>query len=1203
MTWRLLLIELRHWLRQPMAYIFLLLFALLSYLSLVIDEVQVGAELANVKYNAPYKVFVYYATLAFFGLLMVTAFVNASAIRDFTYNTQQIMFSTPLKKRHYLLSRFLGSTFVASLPMLGVSLGIVVGSWMWWLDPEKIGPNSLAAHLQAYLYLTLPNIVFSAAVIFAVAVLVRSTAAAFITAVLIMVGSGVAGSLMTEMENQVLASLLDPFGSTAFSYITRYWTVDDKNTLLLPMSGVLLWNRILWTAVAAGIFAFGYWRFSFTDRRQRAPLAEPAVSPVAAPAAVPLPRVDRSHGAVARIRQFRRIAWNDYTGMIRGVAFLLVTGIGLLNMFLNLSFSTSLYENTLHPVTYNVIDVIEGGFGLFTTILIVFYSGLLVWKEREPKLDEVHDATPLPLGIGLLAKYTALLLLLLTVLLVTALGGMVFQLINGYTRIEPGVYLGYYIVPGLLGFGALAALSFLCHVLVNNKYVGYAVFLVVLAVNLILWPALKVTSHLVQFNSAPNLSYSDMNTYGTALTGWLWFKAYWWAFSAVLLVITLLFWVRGRETHFRKRLAIAGGRLRTNKRYAIPALSAWVLLGAWGYYNTKVLNEMPYASTMEDDLEYYERTYKRYEGMLQPHYTDIRFTIDLVPAERSLHAVAEVTVHNKGNAPIDSLHLNMGGGGIEQEVDLPGAQLVVNDERVNYRIYKLARPLMPGEDLRFTVTATHVEKGFENEPRVAQLNHNGTFFNNMDLLPGIGYSVGGELQDKSERKDRGLPAKERMPRLSADSAARMQTYLVPNSDWVTVRTVISTTPDQIAIAPGSLKREWTENGKRYFEYVVDHPSMNFYSFMSADYEVHREKWHPSTGSGQSVDVEVYYHADHAENVPRMANSIRKSLQYYSDNFGPYRHKQARIIEFPRYFSFAQAFPGTMPYSESIGFIADLRDTTDIDMVFYVVAHEMGHQWWAHQVIGADMQGSTLLSESMSQYSALMVMEDEYGRAQMRKFLKLESDRYQRARGTEELKEVPLMEVENQPYVHYNKASVVLYGLRDFVGEENLNRAFKALVDTFAYAEPPYPTALDMYRELEQVVPDSLEYLLIDGFKRITLYNNRVDKASARMLPDSTYEVTLELFGEKNYADSLGRETPAPMNDWMDVSILRYPKLGRKADKSLNEVPLVQQRLRLRSGVNKLTFIVQEKPMQAVIDRDNLFFDRVMQDNVKKVEVE
>jgi aminopeptidase N len=233
----------------------------------------------------------------------------------------------------------------------------------------------------------------------------------------------------------------------------------------------------------------------------------------------------------------------------------------------------------------------------------------------------------------------------------------------------------------------------------------------------------------------------------------------------------------------------------------------------------------------------------------------------------------------------------------------------------------------------------------------------------------------------------------------------------------------------------------------------------------------------------------------------------------------------------------------------------------------------------------------------------MVMENEYGRDHMRKFLKLESDNYQRSRGTEEVKEVPLIEVENQGYIHYNKASVILYCLRDFVGEDSLNKAFKTLVDTFAYAEPPYPTALDMYRELEKVVPDSLEYLLIDGFKKITLYNNRVEKATAHLLPDSTYEVKIELFGEKNYADSLGRETPAPMNDWLDVSILRYPKFGKKADKSKNDVPLLQKRVRLKSGMNTLTFIVDEKPMQAVIDRDNLFFDRVMTDNLKKVEVE
>ncbi|MBK9760700.1 MAG: hypothetical protein IPO90_12185 [Flavobacteriales bacterium] len=1196
MTWRLFLIELRHWLRQPMVYIFFFLFALISFLAITIDEVQVGAELANVKYNASYKIFVYYSTMAFFGLLLVAAFVNASAIRDFTYNTSQIMFSTPLKKQHYLLSRFFGSTLVATIPMLGVSLGIIVGSWMWWLDAEKLGPTMLAAHAQAYLYLTIPNILFSSAVIFAVAVLARSTVASFITAVLIMVGSGVAGNLMSEMDNQTLGALLDPFGGTAFGLVTRYWTVDDKNTLLLPMHGVFLWNRLLWLAISAGIFAFGYWRFSFTDRAVKSPAVLPTNDAQAITAStIAVPKVTRTHGREARLRQFRHLVWNDFTGMFKGTAFILVTLIGLLNMFLNLGFSTSLYENTIFPVTYHVIEVIEGGFGLFTMILITFYSGLLVWKEREPKLDEIHDATPLPLGLGMIGKYVALLMLLLCVLLITTLGGMIFQLILGYTHLEPGVYMGNYILPGILGFGVVAALSMLIHVLVNNKYVGYAVFLVFLGVNVLLWSSLDVSSNLVSFNSSPNVTYSDMNAYGTALEAWLWFKAYWWAFAAILLVLTLLFWVRGKETSIKMRGRLAQVRLKDSKWLAIPVVAAWICLGAWNYYNTKVLNEITGSDEQEDDQAYYEKTYKKYDGILQPHYTDITFTIDLVPEERSLKSVAEVTVQNKGAEPIDSLHLLLGEG-IEQELEIPGAELLVDDERVNYRIYRLTPPLAPGADLHFKVIATHEEHGFENDVSVMQLNHNGTFFNNMDLLPRIGYEAGGELLDRSDRKDHDLPPKERMQRLTADPAKRMQTYLMQNSDWVNVRTTISTSPDQIAIAPGSLMKEWTANGRRYFHYEVDHKSMNFYSFMSARYEVHREKW-------RNVDVEVYYHPSHAVNVPRMANSIKKSLAYYNDHFGPYRHKQARIIEFPRYQSFAQAFPGTMPYSEGIGFIADFSDTTDIDMVFYVVAHEMGHQWWAHQVIGADMQGGTLLSESMAQYSALMVMEDEYGRDQMRKFLKLESDRYQRSRGTEELKEVPLLEVENQGYIHYNKASVILYCLRDFVGEDSLNQAFKALVDTFAYADAPYPTALDMYRELEEVVPDSLAYLLIDGFERITLYNNRVEEATARMLPDSTYEVKLKLVCEKNYADTLGRETAAEMNDWMDIDILRYPAFGRKADKSKNDIPLLHRRLRLKTGVNEFTFIVEAKPMQAVIDRDNLFFDRVMQDNMKKVQVE
>lgn len=221
----------------------------------------------------------------------------------------------------------------------------------------------------------------------------------------------------------------------------------------------------------------------------------------------------------------------------------------------------------------------------------------------------------------------------------------------------------------------------------------------------------------------------------------------------------------------------------------------------------------------------------------------------------------------------------------------------------------------------------------------------------------------------------------------------------------------------------------------------------------------RKKWN-------GIDLEVYYDKEHAYNVPNMLNSMQKSLEYYTANFGPYYHKQCRIIEFPRYADFAQAFPGTMPFSEGIGFIIDLRDVTkdDIDQVFYVVAHEMGHQYWAHQVTGANMQGSEMMSEGFAQYSALMVMEKEYGKNKMKKFLEYEMNSYLRGRSSEFEGENPLMKTESQQYIHYNKASIVMYYLKEMIGEKNVNQALKNLVTSYAYKNPPYPTSIAAVNE-------------------------------------------------------------------------------------------------------------------------------------------
>lgn len=62
---------------------------------------------------------------------------------------------------------------------------------------------------------------------------------------------------------------------------------------------------------------------------------------------------------------------------------------------------------------------------------------------------------------------------------------------------------------------------------------------------------------------------------------------------------------------------------------------------------------------------------------------------------------------------------------------------------------------------------------------------------------------------------------------------------------------------------------------------------------------------------------------------------------------------------------------------------------------------------------ADVQGSAVISESLSQYSALMVMEHKYGPQMLRRFLKYELDRYLRGRSSESKGEQPLLRSEGQ----------------------------------------------------------------------------------------------------------------------------------------------------------------------------------------------
>ena len=241
-----------------------------------------------------------------------------------------------------------------------------------------------------------------------------------------------------------------------------------------------------------------------------------------------------------------------------------------------------------------------------------------------------------------------------------------------------------------------------------------------------------------------------------------------------------------------------------------------------------------------------------------------------------------------------------------------------------------------------------------------------------------------------------------------------------------------TAPDQTPITSGYVEREWTENGRHCIAYGMDSPMADLYPFVSARYAVRRDVWHGPTGD---VAIEIDYQPGHEYNLDRMVASVKDSLAYFTQHFGPYQHKIVRILEFPRFSrqgGFAESFPNTVPFNEASGFTAkvDDKDPKDIDYPYFVTAHEVAHQWWAHQEVPAAVQGAEFVTESLSEYSALMVLRQKYGDAKMRRFLKYELDRYLQGRGIEQKQEQPLLRADGAAYVHYQKGALTLYALQD-----------------------------------------------------------------------------------------------------------------------------------------------------------------------------
>jgi len=1200
---QIFLFELKLWLKKPATYIFFVIFLLLSilYTSAIAGLLGGASEDSNIIINSANAIagILNGLNTDLIGSIILITIIAPAVYKDFQYNMHPLLFTKPISKFGYMFGRFSAAFLIALFVLSANAFGHMITCILPGIEPEKLGPFSIMNYLQPFLYFVIPNTLLIGAIFFSFVTFSRNMIAGYVGCVALILVKGISTALLQDIDNQSLAAVLEPFGEQALNKVTQYWSPAEQNTLPLPFEGVLLYNRLLWFGIGLGITVLTYLRFRFSQfnepvsffRSKKKEMLSLPSAPVQALSDIPKPAqtftIEYSWYQTWFLSKF------EFYKIVKSIFFLIIVALSILTLVLITTQLGLIYGTSTYPVTYQILQIGGATFQFFMLILIVFYAGIVVWRERDSKVEELVGTAPLKPYVSFTSKLIALVLVQIVLLVVIMITGMLIQMYNGYYNVEPVQYIKELFGFKLIGLILICIMAMAVQVIVNNKYAGYFVAVLILMLIPFAFGLLEWSAPMLLFNSSgPRLPYSDMNGYGHSLFSFIVFKTYWASFCVALVIISNLLWVRGKEKGLRNRIRIARTLFNRKAKIAISlSLLVFIVCGGFIFYNTHILNKSISSAEQEKSQAEFEKKYKRYSKTQQPRIVAANWKVDIFPQERGANMKGYYMLKNKSSRNVDSIILNTFSTITINEFKFASpATRVLEDKDNGFYIYKLGTPLKPGDSVRLDMDLSYFPKGFSGSDPGSAIVYNGTFFNSQ-YLPSLGYIADGELSEDSARKKYGLPKKERMAGVN-DSLARMNTYISSDADWIDFECTLSTEPDQIAIAPGYLLKEWQQDGRRFFHYKMDCKILNFYSFLSARYEIKLDSWN-------GIPIEIYYHKGHEYNLDRMINGVKKGLAYYTKNFSPYQHRQVRIIEFPRYATFAQSFPNTIPFSEGIGFIAkvDENDPESIDYPFYVTAHEVAHQWWAHQVIGGNVQGATLMSETMSQYSALMVMEKEFGKQAMKKFLKYEMNQYLKGRTLEGKKERPLMLCENQQYIHYNKGSVVMYALKDYIGEDSLNAALAKYIKKVAYQEPPYTNSTEFISYLRAATPDSLKYIINDMFETITIYENKTTQCSYTKTKEGKYLVKLTVECKKMKSDSIGKMETVPAADWIDIGVfgMKEEKDGKKTE---TELYLQKRKIDKEKMVFEIT--VDEEPVKVGIDPYNKLIDRTPDNNTRSL---
>ncbi len=1203
MWYELFKFELKYRVQRPDTYIY---FIILFLYSLVAVDIIYEGELDPLKRNAPIVIARTMGIISALFMMVSSMIMGVSILRDFDHKMESLMFVNPIKKRDYLLGRFLGSFVILIFIFLSVPLGMAVGEQMPWVEATQLLPFDASYYVQPFLFLVLPTLFYGGAIFFITGALSRKLIVVYTQGFFFLVIYLLSISLAVRAEDLTLTALLEPFTFQSIRITTQGWTNIDRNSLLVPFEGILLYNRLIWIGVGILALVVGNHLFKFSVIQGKASKRQlnskqNSKSATTDLSNINIPSFSIQHSFGSSVRQLLRHTMFNFKSILKEVPFwtIVLCGAGILiisSINVGLTYGVESY-----PKTYLIVgDMIENTI-IFFLAIVIFYSGELIWKERDAKINDIADALPMSDFINLAGKFIGLILTYVVLMLVLMITGISFQALSGYYQFELDVYFSGLFIEIFPFLVLLTFVAFFFQSIVNHKFLGHLAVVFFVVTSTLLMRILGVDHGLLSFGGSLLQSYSDMNGYGHFLTPYVWFKIYWILFSILLFIVAVVFSPRGRENQFMKRWKAIKHRFNQPLRNgSIAILTLFSLSGCYIFYNTNVLNEYSSYGEQQQQRANYEHELKQFQHVHQPKIVDVNLSVELFPSDLEFEVEGYYILANTHSSPVTEVHIQKVPNNsvtLDYLTFKGGSTIDSTYDWYSYYIHKLKTPLLPGDSIKMSFKQNFRTKGFTKSSST-RIVHNGTFFDNF-YFPTIGYNEDIELSEKGARSEHNLGPKPKK-RLINDKYGLQEGRSDGDGEEINFEMIIGTEKDQTAIAPGYLQREWKENERSYFHYKMDKPMSNFYSIVSARYKSEMDHWVSS--SGDSVRLEIYYQKGHEYNLDRMMKGMKSSLDYMSKNFSSYQYQQMRILEVPVYASRAQSFPNTVPFSENLGFIMNIDDEKDVDMAFYVIAHELAHQWWGHQVNPANVQGNLMINESLAQYAALMTLKYEYGDDKVLQMLKSERKKYFKGRNREQTKEMPLNLVESgQEYIYYSKGLINFYALQDFISEDSVNVALQRFIrdwDSFnghiKKQTVNYATTIDLISYFRAVTPDSLQNVISDLFETITTYENEVREVTYHENISGEYVVNIKADFKKYQMDSKGIDQPIILGDWIEIGVYVEDENGK-------EVLAYCKQHYVSESMEEFQIEVDEAPVKVEIDPKYKLLDRDSRNNIRRVD--